>query len=85
MISTVLCGRFYKIFVSPMLHRKTSRKNGWFFCAASCAHPRASRCPFPTQKSQSRSMWLWNHWKAHWDALRAKFVGRSIEIRHRGA
>ena len=22
MISTVLCGRFYKIFVSPMLHRR---------------------------------------------------------------
>ena len=43
MISTVLRGRFYKIFVSPMLHKKASRKSGWFFCAASCSHPRASR------------------------------------------
>ncbi len=25
MISTVLCGRFYNIFVSPMLHKKPSQ------------------------------------------------------------
>ncbi len=25
MISTVLCGRFYKIFVSPMLHKNPSQ------------------------------------------------------------
>ena len=43
MISTVLCGRFYKIFVSPMLHKKEDSKLLSFFCAASCSHPRASR------------------------------------------
>ena len=25
MISTVLCGRFYKVFVSPMLHKNPSQ------------------------------------------------------------
>ena len=30
MISTVLCGRFYNIFVSPMLHKK-SRLQGLLF------------------------------------------------------
>ena len=27
MISTVLCGRFYKIFVSPMLHKNPSQSS----------------------------------------------------------
>ncbi len=39
MFSRVLCGRFYKIFVSPMLHKKEDSKSLSFFCAASCAHP----------------------------------------------
>ena len=33
MISTVLCGRFYKIFVSPMLHKKSSASAGLFLCS----------------------------------------------------
>jgi len=33
MISTVLCGRFYKIFVSPMLHFQS------FFMKQSYVHP----------------------------------------------
>lgn len=35
MISTVLCGRFYKIFVSPMLHEKRHRRRDAFFRRAS--------------------------------------------------
>ena len=31
MISTVLCGRFYKIFVSPMLHKKAGFIACFFF------------------------------------------------------
>ena len=33
MISTVLRGRFYKIFVSPMLHKKSSASAGLFLCS----------------------------------------------------
>ena len=40
MISTVLYCRFYKIFVSPMLHKKRTANRCPFFCAASCAYPR---------------------------------------------
>ena len=37
MISTVPCGRFYKIFVSPMLHKKEDSKSlSFFLCSKLC-------------------------------------------------
>ena len=42
MISTVLCSRFYKIFVSPMLHRKrTANRCPLFLCSKLSAAPSA--------------------------------------------
>ena len=49
MISTVLCGRFYKIFVSPMLHKKSSASAGLFLCSKLFSPPRFA-LPLPNPK-----------------------------------
>ena len=46
MISTVHCGRFYKIFVSPMFHRiKLGKSRAFSLCSKLCLPPTASRLP----------------------------------------
>ena len=45
MISTVLCGRFYKIFVSPMLHEKSSASAGLFSCSKLFSPPALRAAP----------------------------------------
>ena len=45
MISTVLCGRFYKIFVSPMLHRKRTAAAVLFSCSKLFSPPPLRGCP----------------------------------------
>ena len=80
MISTVLCGRFYKIFVSPMLHKNPSQSSLRGIFRIDCLTIDLF-CRPDRLRRQERTVEACSRWSNWWTTV-SKNAGKMLMVVH---